>query len=165
MSLKTDYRNDKFAGKRKYILIENGDGTVSLEDVTSYETVGDIFNADDINSTNKAVNANADGIQNLDKNTNLKFTEVKKVRYATVSASKWSSTAPYTQIVSVPGIEAADTPIISLYLSSSVNANQAKVMGRAYGYLDRAVTGNGTITLYCYNSKPDTDFQIAVKGE
>ena len=43
MSLKTDFKNDKFAGKRKYAVTENGDGTVSFDDVTEYETVGDIY--------------------------------------------------------------------------------------------------------------------------
>ena len=56
MSLKTNYKNDVFSGNRKYNLINNSDGTVSLEDVTEYQQVGDIFNADDINSTNAKVN-------------------------------------------------------------------------------------------------------------
>ena len=51
--LKTDYVNDELAismgGKRRYRMIENSDGTVSFEDVTSYSVVGDEYDADDEN--------------------------------------------------------------------------------------------------------------------
>lgn len=58
--LKTDYVNDELAismgGKRRYRMIENSDGTVSFEDVTSYSVVGDEYDADDINSQNETIN-------------------------------------------------------------------------------------------------------------
>lgn len=56
MSLKTNYKEDVFSGNRKYTITNNGDGTVSLTDVTEYSQVGDVFGADDINETNTAVN-------------------------------------------------------------------------------------------------------------
>lgn len=57
MSLKTDYKDDiPKTAQRKYELINNDDGTVSLQDVTEYTQVGDTFGAGDINKTNKAVN-------------------------------------------------------------------------------------------------------------
>lgn len=43
MALKTNYQNDVSPGKRKYNLINNSDGTVSLDDVTVYNKVGDII--------------------------------------------------------------------------------------------------------------------------
>lgn len=58
--LKTDYVNDELAismgGKRRYRMIENSDGTVSFEDVTSYSVVGDEYDADDINRQNEVIN-------------------------------------------------------------------------------------------------------------
>ena len=65
MILKTNYKNDKFSGPRKYQLVENEGGTVSLNDVTQYLEVGDIFNSDDINATNQAVNANTYEIEQI----------------------------------------------------------------------------------------------------
>ena len=57
MSLKTDYKNDKFSGMRKYqIVIDSTTGLSTLEDKTVYVEVGDVFSADDINNTNKTVN-------------------------------------------------------------------------------------------------------------
>lgn len=59
--LPTNYQDDIIAdnmgGKRRYNLINNPDGTVSLEDVTKYTQVGSDFNAKNINATNTAINA------------------------------------------------------------------------------------------------------------
>lgn len=69
MSLKTDFKNDKFAGKRKYTLTENDDGTISLDDVTEYETVGDIYGATEVNASNTAINQNTDDIAQIGTKT------------------------------------------------------------------------------------------------
>ena len=59
-NLKTNYKDDvldtQVNTKRRYNMIENADGTVSLEETTAYTQVGDTFGAMDINSTNEAVN-------------------------------------------------------------------------------------------------------------
>lgn len=59
--LPVNYQDDIVAssmgGKRRYNLINNPDGTVSLEDVTEYTQVGSDYGAKDINETNTAVNA------------------------------------------------------------------------------------------------------------
>lgn len=59
MALKTDYKDYQFQeGEtyRKYRQIFNDDGTVSFEDVTNYQQVGNRFSASDINATNGKVN-------------------------------------------------------------------------------------------------------------
>ena len=83
----------------------------------------------------------------------------------TLSASKWSTSAPYTQTVTVSGVTAEDSPVIALYISGSPGAAAVKAMRKAFGYLDRAVTGNGSITFYCYEKKPAADFSVSVKGK
>ena len=66
--LKTDYKDDvldtSVNTSRRYRMITNSDGTVSLEDVTVYLEEGDIFGAVDINKTNEAVNSSktAEGV-------------------------------------------------------------------------------------------------------
>ncbi len=183
MSLREDYKNDMFEGLREYRMVENANGTVSLEDVTNYEQIGDIFNADDINITNKAVNDTVRGFEevrtetekfqqnmnqnfnNLQTNVNSSVAAIKTVKTATLSASGWSSSSPYMQTVAVPGIEAADAPIIALYLSGSPTAATVKAQKKAFGYLDRAVTGAGNITFYCYEKKPASNFAVSIKGE
>ena len=179
MALKTNYQTDVYSGKRKYNLTNNSDGTISLDDVTVYNKVGDIFNADDINATNKVVNETSAGFEAV-KQDNAKFKEevnrqvtgltndvgaIKAVKTVTLSASKWSTSAPYTQTVTVSSVTAEDSPVIALYISGSPSTATVKAMRKAFGYLDRAVTGNGSITFYCYEKKPDADFSVSVKGE
>ena len=70
--LKTDYKDDVLDTtqntKRKYQMIDNGDGTVSFEDVTEYIQQGDSFGANDINDTNEEVNALESDIDEINDN-------------------------------------------------------------------------------------------------
>lgn len=160
MALKTDYKDDSYEGKRKYLLIENGDGTYSLDDVTDYKVIGDFFTGYDMNATNKAVNKAADTIVVLEGDVE----KIKSVKHAVFLPSMWSESAPYTQTVSVPGIKESDNPVISLHIGPGTTPAAAKSQSEAYGYVDRGETGDGTLTLYCYNLKPASDFEVSVKG-
>lgn len=59
-TLKTNYKNDSYSGKRKFKMTENSDGTVSFEDVTPYTQTGDNFGAAELNSFATAINESAD---------------------------------------------------------------------------------------------------------
>lgn len=63
-TLPVNYVNDTLAsamnGLRRYRQINNADGTVSFEDVTDYDVVGNDFGATQLNATNQAVNESAD---------------------------------------------------------------------------------------------------------
>lgn len=100
-------------------------------------------------------------INNTTTNITTKLTTVKT---ASVSSSGWSSSAPYTQTVSVSGITSNDKPIISIYIGDGQNSSTVKLMNKAYSCIDRVTTGSGNVTLYCYNKKPTTTFSIALKG-
>lgn len=100
-------------------------------------------------------------INNTTTNITTKLTTVKT---ASVSSSGWSSSAPYTQTVSVSGITSNDKPIISIYIGDGQNSSTVKLMNKAYSCIDRVTTGSGNITLYCYNKKPTVNFTVAIKG-
>lgn len=56
--LRTNYTDALYEGLRKYILIENQDGSVSLQDVTEYDQYEhSFFGSTDANSMNAAINA------------------------------------------------------------------------------------------------------------
>lgn len=57
VNFKDDVLASSMGGKRRYRLIHNSDGTVSLEDATTYTQVGSNFGAAQVNATNAAVNA------------------------------------------------------------------------------------------------------------
>lgn len=60
VNFKDDILNSSMNGKRRYNLIQNSDGTVSLEDVSTYDQVGSNFGAGNINAINQAVNESFD---------------------------------------------------------------------------------------------------------
>ena len=61
-----DILSSSMGGKRKYRLIDNGDGTYSLEDATEYTQTGSDFGAGQINATNQAVNESCDKANVID---------------------------------------------------------------------------------------------------
>ena len=64
-----DIVSENMNGRRRYNMIQNPDGTVSLVDATEYDLVGTNFGAGQINAITQAVNASADAskvIESLD---------------------------------------------------------------------------------------------------
>lgn len=165
MSLKTTYKDDKFSGRRKYQMIENDDGTISLDDVTDYVEEGDVFSSHDINTTNKAVNDADEKIETNAKETERQIAGLKAQRIIKVPAQNWSQSIPYSQKIAVAGITSKDSPAIGgPWMGDLPSAEIAKNRKKAFGYVDRAESGEGTITLYCYGSRPAVDFAIMIKG-
>lgn len=146
MELKTDYKDAMFNGQRRYRLIPNEDGTYSLPDETAYTQKGDKFGANDINATNQAIN------------------QINHVTEVTLTATGWSNSAPYTQAVNISGMVETDRPTVSLYLPDGITVADVDLQSKAYDCVNRAVSGKGSITVYCYKKKPAVDFQIQVKG-
>ena len=66
VNFKDDILASSMGGKRRYNLIQNDDGTYSLEDVTEYTQTGSDFGAGQINSTNQAVNESCDKADVID---------------------------------------------------------------------------------------------------
>ena len=66
VNFKDDILASSMGGKRRYNLIQNDDGTYSLEDATDYTQTGSDFGAGQINATNKAVNESCDKADVID---------------------------------------------------------------------------------------------------
>lgn len=148
MGLKTDYKDAMFDGQRRYRLLANEDGTYTLPDATTYTQAGDKFGANDINTTNKAINR-------LDHVTEVALT-----------AAGWIGTAaPYTQTVTVAGATAdLEAMVVSALADGATEAAQ-KAYNKAFGIVTSgtAVLGDGTATFKAYK-KPVTDIKIGLKG-
>ncbi len=146
--LKTDYRDDEFDGNRKYKISDIGDGLSSIEDKTTYLQEGDMFGAEDINATNRAVNL-------LNHTTEV-----------TLTASGWAgSAAPYSQTVDVAGATEEMEAILVNALSPGANLDTQKAYTKAFGIISSgtAELGNGTATFKVYK-KPATDCTVGLKG-
>lgn len=80
---------------------------------------------------------------------------------ATLTTAGWSSSAPYTQTVTVSGLLATDNPIADVVLSDTVATAQAQL--DAWSNVGRITTSVNSITAYCYDTKPTTAIPIQLK--
>ena len=80
---------------------------------------------------------------------------------ATLLSSGWSSSAPYTQTVSVSGILSTDTPIADVVLDVVTSTAMAQIS--AWICVSNIETSNGEITATCFENKPEIDIPIQLK--
>ncbi len=66
VNFKDDVIDTSVSDKRRYNIIENEDGTKSLEDVTTYSQIGSNFGAEQVNQTNGAVNSLINGFSEVE---------------------------------------------------------------------------------------------------
>lgn len=90
--------------------------------------------------------------------------DLAKVRTVKIPADGWTYSEPYTQTVNVDGVTASQSPVISCGMPEEVTAENVKAMKKAFGMIDRGVTGDGIITFFCYNKRPQKDIIVLVKG-
>ena len=81
---------------------------------------------------------------------------------AVLSASAWAgSSAPYTQTVAVNGIREDDDPD---YWPVYSGTNETRISQKeAFAKLDYLTTSDGTITVTCFEEKPEADVTIGLE--
>lgn len=123
-NLPVNFKDDILAAsnpKRKYQQTSNSDGSVSLEDVTSYSQQGSDFGASQINQTNKAIN-------NIYTERILTLDEL--------------------ELVTEPGFFVDAEAVKEAY--DELNGNIQKAIKRIPKQATKIVTGSGTNVLYPY---------------
>lgn len=78
-------------------------------------------------------------------------------------ASGWSSEAPYTQTVTVTGMQSTFKPI-PLFVDDGTDRDNSKARKKAYACITYFDSGDGTVTATCKYDKPQTDCTIRFKG-
>lgn len=79
-----------------------------------------------------------------------------------LTVNGWSgSSAPYSQSKSVTGILSTDKAICDLSVSSTVSTGLDQIDD--WALISRIVSGNGTLTFYCYEDKPTVALTVNVK--
>lgn len=100
-----------------------------------------------------------DSLKGKDGITTIQTTKVDKT--CIFSADGWSDTVPYTQTVAVEGITESLNPRIDLIVSDNVVTGLKEEI--AFSYFTRVTTGDGILTAYCYETKPDVDLTIMIE--
>jgi hypothetical protein len=137
------------------VIDEDAEGNVFLWGSDASVVSFDPTNTKDLEATNaqaaiEAVNEKAEGKANVHTLT------------ATILASAFEgSSAPYTQTVSVPGMNETDMPDIAAVLDDDLDTaiNQRD----AFGSISKITTGNDEIVVYCYEDKPLVDIPIQIR--
>lgn len=87
---------------------------------------------------------------------------VKYSYTATIPATGWPSSAPYTQTITVPGVTAAMTPTVDAV--QGTDADAAALILDAWACVSRIDTGANKITVTCYDKAPAVNIPIQIVG-
>lgn len=91
--------------------------------------------------------------------TTIQTSKIDKT--CTFLSTDWSSTVPYTQTVTVEGITESLNPRIDIIVSDNVVTGKKEEV--AFSYVTKVTTGDGILTAYCYETKPDVDLNIMIE--
>ena len=83
----------------------------------------------------------------------------------TLYKSGWTTSAPYTQTVTVSGMRSSLIPIAGIYFDTStqITATQEKETKKAAGYVTYIDTQDGSVMVTCVSQKPTYDFKLQLK--
>lgn len=98
-------------------------------------------------------------LKGTDGTTTVQTTKIDKT--CTFLTTDWSNTVPYTQTVAVEGITESLNPRIDIIISDNVVTGKKEEM--AFSYVTKVTTGDGILTAYCYETKPDVDLNIMIE--
>lgn len=98
-------------------------------------------------------------LKGTDGVTTVQTTKIDKT--CTFTADGWSDVIPYTQTIAVEGITESLNPRIDLIVSDNVVTGKKEEI--AFSYFTRVTTGDGILTAYCYETKPDIDLNIMIE--
>lgn len=162
MSVRTDYLNYiPPSDGRKFKMITNADGTVSLTDATEYTQEGSVWGAGDANAFGEAINQNETNItKKADKSTTAT---------ATFLADGWGDAAPYQQTVEVAelayGVDGTKPNGFAEWVHST-DADTEDALAKAWGFISYFEQGDGTMTAVCLKKVPTVDlpFEVLIVG-
>ena len=123
----------------------------------------------DAKETTAGAQAKADSAEGVAKGyTDVKISEVNQVVggkavVKTFNAKiplSWGENVPYSQVVAVAGVLETDNPVADIVLSDGVEVAELE----AWGLVGKIETGEGDITLVCYEDKPTVAFNVQLKA-
>ena len=100
-----------------------------------------------------------DSLKGTDGTITVQTTKIDKT--CTFLTTNWSNTVPYTQTVAVEGITESLNPRIDIIISDNVVTGKKEEI--AFSYVTKVTTGDGILTAYCYETKPDVDLNIMIE--
>lgn len=81
-----------------------------------------------------------------------------------LSASNWSSSAPYAQKVAVPSVKATDSVSMGKAHTKTSSPSDIETYDEMAGLITAAEVTDGYVTFYCAAERPTKDFKVKLKG-
>ena len=91
------------------------------------------------------------------------ITNTKEVT-VTLSSGSWSSSAPYSQKISVPTVKATDSVSMGKAHTKTSSPTDIETYDEMAGLITSAEVTDGFVTFYCDAEKPTKDFKVKLKG-
>lgn len=82
--------------------------------------------------------------------------------YVSVPVTGWSGGAPYSLTIPAPGVRADDRLLFDIALDVTDSAAAVADAIRSYNLIDKAVSENNIITLYCWSGTPIVPITLEV---
>lgn len=87
-----------------------------------------------------------------------------KEAVVTLPASNWSTSAPYSQKVSVPTVKATDSVTMGKAYTKDNTVEEIETYDEMAALITSAEVTDGFVTFYCAAEKPTADFKVKLKG-
>ena len=91
------------------------------------------------------------------------ITNTKEVT-VTLSSGSWSSSAPYSQKISVPTVKVTDSVSMGKAHTKASSVTDIETYDEMAGLITSAEVTDGYVTFYCAAEKPSKDFKVKLKG-
>ena len=91
------------------------------------------------------------------------ITNTKEVT-VTLSSGSWSSSAPYSQKISVPTVKATDSVSMGKAHTKASSVTDIETYDEMAGLITAAEVADGYVTFYCAAEKPNKEFKVKLKG-
>ena len=105
------------------------------------------------------------GIRADIEKVNAKVEKVLRDVIVTVPTTWTGETAPYTQIISVPGIKVGDPAELWSAITADTSAADVKTWTKMAAMINAAeISTDGKLTLICRLKKPTAEFKVRLKG-
>lgn len=88
--------------------------------------------------------------------------QAAEIADATLTVSGWTTTAPYTQAITITGVSDDETLTIQCLIENTTK-DAKKAVEKAWGYVDDIETIENAIVATCYFDKPTVDIPLVIK--
>lgn len=96
-------------------------------------------------------------------NIQVQLNRMKALRFATLKATGWTASAPYTQVLPLLGYLDGDTPFIQCINTPTSKQNKTAIQ-KQWNFVDSIKVEPDKMTATCLFEKPTIDLQLVIKG-